>query len=66
VAKTVSQAGRVIICNQVLLATCWYMAAYCGISAKNCDIIKGLIVQYMWMGRDERRCAARVKWAACI
>jgi len=65
-SKTVSQAGRVLICNQVLLASCWYIAACCGLSLQVCDKIRSLITQYMWTGRDVTRTPARVRWSTCI
>lgn len=64
--KTVSQAGRVVIINQVFLTTCWYMAACCGLSKKTCDILRGLMIHYLWTGKDEGKCATRMKWNACL
>jgi len=65
-SKMITTARRVIIINQVLLATCWFTATCCGIFAKNCTIIRGLVTKYLWSGREEGRCASRVRWSSCI
>lgn len=65
-AKNLSLAGRILVCNHLLLATCWYTSSSCGLDKKTCDIIRNLIRNYIWSGKDDSRARARVKWDACI
>jgi hypothetical protein len=56
-----SLAGRILIANQVLLSSMWYMAAYWNPNPKMCNQIKGVIRNFIWGGKAIKT-RAKVKW----
>jgi len=64
--KKLSQAGRLLISNQVILASLWYLASTVDIGLKTLKIAHGLVRDFLWSGRKEGRTRARVAWDAAI
>jgi hypothetical protein len=61
-----SSAGKVLIINQVILASIWYIvlcSAYSGTAMKK---ISGLIRDYMWCKKEGKRTRAKLKWNTTI
>ncbi len=56
-----SLAGRILVLNQVLLASIWYLAAYWNPDPKMCDQIRRLIRNFIWGGK-EAPARAKVRW----
>jgi hypothetical protein len=56
-----SLAGRILIANQVLLSSMWYMAAYWNPNPKMCNQIKGVIRNFIWGGKAIKT-REKVKW----
>jgi hypothetical protein len=54
-------AGRILVSNQVLLASIWYLAACWNLDPKMCDQIRGLIRNFIWGGK-EAPVHAKVRW----
>ncbi len=56
-----SLAGRILVSNQVLFASIWYLAACWNPDPKMCDQIRGLIRNFIWGGK-EALARAKVRW----
>ena len=58
-----SFAGRVVVANQVLLATMWYITS-CSIFSGSCisQVQRRLIRNFLWSGRDGGPARAKVAW----
>jgi hypothetical protein len=54
-------AGRILVSNQVLLASIWYLAACWNSDLKMCDQIRRLIRNFIWGGK-EAPARAKVRW----
>ena len=59
-----SLAGRIVICNQVLLSTLWFFVTVWGGSNKILKKIRGAIRNYLWSGK-EQLIRTRVSWKEC-
>ena len=59
-SKKLSLAGRIIVANQVLLATVWYNLSCWTISKKSIHQIHHLIRNYIWFGKDDHATWAKV------
>jgi hypothetical protein len=59
--STLSLAGRILVANQVLLASIWYMAACWNPNPKMCCQVRGVIRNFIWGGKDTPA-RAKVKW----
>ena len=59
-----SLAGRVVICNQVLLSTLWFFTTVWGGSNKILRKIRGAIRNYLWSGKEQLT-RTRVSWREC-
>ena len=58
-----SLAGRVVVANQVLLATMWYITS-CWIFSGSCiSQVQRLIRNFLWSGRDGGPARAKVSWS---
>ena len=56
-------AGRVVVSNQVLLATMWYITS-CWIFSSSCiSQVQRLIRNFLWSGGDGRPARAKVSWS---
>jgi len=56
-----SLARRILVSNQVLLASIWYLAACWNPDPKMCDQNRGLIRNFIWGGK-EAPARAKVRW----
>jgi len=52
---------KILVSNQVLLASIWYLAACWNPNPKMCDQIRGLIRNFIWRGK-EAPARAKVRW----
>ncbi len=58
-----SFAGRILVVNQVLLATMWYILS-CWVFSKSCiNQIQRAIRCFLWSGKDNDSSRAKVAWA---
>jgi len=57
--------GRILVANQVLLASLWYLAACWNPSPKMCSRVRGVIRNFIWGGKDTPACA-KVRWDTVI
>jgi hypothetical protein len=46
--------GRILVANQILLSSMWYMAACWNPNPKMCNQIKGVIINFIWGGRASK------------
>ena len=58
-----SLAGRIMVCNQVVLASIWYLASCTDLSGKSLKLARAAVRNYMWSGKLDSRARARVKWS---
>ncbi len=56
-----SLAGRILVVNQVLLASMWYLAACWNPYPQMCAQVTGVVRNFIWGGKDAPVCA-KVKW----
>jgi hypothetical protein len=59
--NTLSLAGRILVANQVLLTSIWYLAACCNPNPKMCCQVRGVIRNFIW-GDKDAPARAKVKW----
>jgi hypothetical protein len=60
-----SLAGRILVANQVLLASMWYLAACWNPNPRMITQIRGVIRNFIWGGKDAPA-RAKVKWETLI
>jgi len=60
-----SLAGRILVANQVLLASMWYIAASWNPSPRMCSQVKRVVRNFIWGGRDAPA-RAKVKWSTMV
>ncbi len=60
-----SLVGRILVANQVLLASMWYIAASWNPSPRMCSQVRGVVRNFIWGGRDALVCA-KVKWSTMV
>jgi hypothetical protein len=60
-----SLAGRILVANQVLLASMWYLAACWNPNPRMTTQIRGVIRNFIWGGKDAPA-RAKVKWETLI
>jgi len=56
-----SLAGRILVANQVLLASMWYIAACWNPNPQMTTQIRGVVRNFIWGGKDAPA-RAKVKW----
>ena len=61
-SKKISLAGRIIVANQVLLATAWYNLSCLTISKESIHQIQRLVHNYIWSGKEDHAARAKVVW----
>ena len=64
--QKLSLAGRIMIVNQVVLSSIWYLASCTDLSGKALKLAKALVRNYMWSGQREAGARARVKWDTAV
>ncbi len=60
-----SLAGRILVANQVLLASMWYIATSWNPNPRMCSQIRGIVRNFIWGGRDTPT-RAKVKWDTMV
>jgi hypothetical protein len=60
-------ANRILIANQVLLSSLWYIASCWSPYMRSIAKVVALIHNYIWSGEDgSRACPAKVAWSSLI
>ena len=65
-ASKLSLAGRIMVNNQVVLASIWYLASCTDFSGKSLKLVRAAVRNYMWSGKLDARARARVKWTTAV
>jgi hypothetical protein len=60
-----SLVGRILVANQVLLASMWYMAAAWNPNPTMCSQIRGIVRNFIWSGKASNA-RAKVKWETLV
>jgi hypothetical protein len=60
-----SLAGRILVANQVLLASMWYMATAWNPNPTMCSQIRGIVCNFIWSGKASNT-RAKVKWETLV
>ncbi len=55
-----SFAGKILVANQILFSSMWYLAAYWNPNLKMCNQIRGVVQIFIWGKASNTR--AKVKW----
>jgi len=58
---SLSLAGRILVANQVLLASTWYLTACWNPNPRMCNQLRGVVKNFIWGGKAMPACA-KVKW----
>lgn len=61
-----SLAGRIMVSNQVILSSIWYLASCSYFSSQELKLVRAIVRNYMWSGKKESCARARVKWATVV
>ena len=61
-----SLAGRIMVSNQVILSSIWYLASCSDFSGQALKLARATVRNYIWSGRRESCARARVKWATAV
>ena len=56
-----SLADRIMVCNQVVLSSIWYLASCMDFSGKTLKLARAAVRNYMWSGKLDSKARARVK-----
>lgn len=65
-ANKLSLAGRIMVSNQVVLSSIWYLASCTDFSGKSLKLARATVRNYMWSGKLHSRARARVKWSTAV
>jgi hypothetical protein len=60
-----SLMGRILVANQVLLASTWYLATCWNPNPRMCAQVKGVIRNFIWSGKDAPA-RTKVKWDTLV
>jgi len=63
--NNLSLVGRILVANQVLLASIWYLAACWNPNSRMCAQVRGVIRNFIWSGKDVPT-LAKVKWDTLV
>ena len=66
VTHPLSLAGRIMIANQVVLSSIWYLASCTDYSGKALKLAKATVRNYIWSGKQESCARAKVKWDTAV
>ena len=61
-----SLAGRIMVSNQVILSSIWYLASCTDISGQALKTARAMVRNYIWSGQKESFARVRVKWATAV
>jgi len=59
--SNLSLAGRILVANQVLMASMWYLAASWNPNPRMCSQVRGVVRNFIWGGKAAPS-QAKVKW----
>ena len=62
----ISLAGRIMVANQVILSSIWYLASCTDFSNQAIKLVRATVRNYIWSGKKEHLARARVKWATVV
>ena len=65
-AHPLSLAGRIMISNQVILSSIWYLASCTDFTGKTLKTAKAIVRNYIWSGKRESHARAKVKWDTAV
>jgi hypothetical protein len=60
-----SMASRILVANQVLLASMWYITTFWNPSPRMCSQVKGVVRNFIW-GSKDTPARAKVKWSTMV
>ena len=61
-----SLAGRIMVANQVILSSIWYLASCTDLSGNALKLARATVGNYIWSGKEQSCARARVKWATAV
>ena len=61
-----SLASRIMVSNQVVLSSIWYLASCTDLTGQALKIAKATVRNYIWSGKRESCARARVKWDTAV
>ena len=61
-----SLAGRIMVSNQVILSSIWYLASCTDLSGQALKLARTTVRNYIWSGKEVSCARARVKWATAV
>lgn len=64
--QKLSLTGRIMISNQVILSSIWYLASCTDLSSKALKLARALVRNYVWSGQRESNSRARLKWDTSV
>ena len=65
-AHPLSLASRIMISNQVILSSIWYLASCTDFTGKALKTAKATVRNYIWSGKRESCARAKVKWDTTV
>ncbi len=60
-----SLAGRILVANQVLFASMWYLAVAWSPNPRMCSQVRGIVKNFIWSGKATNA-RAKVKWETLV
>jgi hypothetical protein len=66
VGKSLSLAAQVLVTNQVILASIWYLCSCCDVSKGILLRVRTLVRNFIWGGNPNRRVRVQVAWDTAI
>ena len=64
--QKLSLAGRIMIANQVVLSSIWYLASCTDLSSAVLKLARAMVRHYIWSGKGDAGTRARVKWDMAV
>ena len=61
-----SLAGRIMVSNQVILSSIWYLASCTDLTGKALKTARATVRNYIWSGKRESCARAKVKWDTAV
>ena len=65
-SQKLSLAWRIMIANQVILSSIWYLASCTDLSSKALKLARAMVRNYIWSGKGDYNTSARVKWDTAV
>ena len=66
VGNKLSLAGRIMVANQVILSSIWYLASCTDLSGHALKLARTTVRNYVWSGKEVSCARARVKWSTAV